>query len=581
MTKTQPFNRLRVTIIGIGYSLRYPHGNQDPSAKHLSQHVDFHIYEKSPEVGGIWFENRYPGCACDVPSHLYQYSFAPNTDWSRLHATSSEIQSYLKAVAQKYNLNLHISLNSRVEHALWDQDRGIWRVDIANHGTIESQILINAGGILNSPQMPNIWGLDTFRAPILLTTAWDHIVDLAGKRAAIIGAGPNAVQLLPEIREVVEHVDIYIRTPSWISPPIALPEGAEKGHVYIGAEKRSFKSDKKAYLAMRKGLEDQFNMMFGAFMKESPEHQSLRARFEGRMKEFIRDKSLREKLIPKFEAGCRRVNPGEEYLIALQQDNVQPVFDPIREIASDGVVLEDGSMNPTEILIAATGFNTSFRPRFPRIGADGVNLQDLWETNPVSYFGLVVAGFLNYLMFLGPNTPISNGSLMGPLEATADYITRLLRKTVRQQIQSFSVRPDAQAEFDAHTQSYMSNMVWTGTCRSWYKNNTTGKITALWPGSSLHYMQTLAEDWWEDFDFTYKGNRFAYWGTSLSWVENQETDCLGREERKAREASTVPKVGRDLSYYVVDGEALSSLDIRSLDLDGDANEDDSNVMARL
>jgi cation diffusion facilitator CzcD-associated flavoprotein CzcO len=286
-------------------------------------------------------------------------------------------------------------------------------VDIANHGTIESQILITAGGILNNPQMPDIRGLDTFKGPILHTAAWNHTVDPAGKRAAIIGAGASAVQLLPEIREVVDHVDIYIRTPSWISPPVALLEGVEKGHVYTEAEKQSFKSDKEAYLAMRKGLEDQFNMMFGAFMKESPEQQSFRARFEGRMTELIRDKALREKLIPNFEAGCRRVNPGEEYLIALQQDNVRPVFDPIREIAGDGVVLEDGSMNPTEVLIAATAFNTSFRPRFPIIGADGVNLQDLWETNPVSYFGLAVAGFPNYLMFLGPITPISNGSLMG------------------------------------------------------------------------------------------------------------------------------------------------------------------------
>ncbi|KAL4816188.1 hypothetical protein BDW67DRAFT_185013 [Aspergillus spinulosporus] len=575
MTDTQPSNRLRVTIIGAGVS-GILMGVKILQQKHLSRHVDFHIYEKSPEVGGTWFENRYPGCACDVPSHLYQYSFAPNTDWSRFYATSSEIQSYLKAVVQRYNLNPHISLNSRVEHALWDQERGIWRVDIANHGTIETQILINAGGILNNPQIPSIPGLDTFRGPILHTAAWDHTVDIAGKRAAIIGAGASAVQLLPEMQKLADHVDIYIRTPSWISPPVALPEGVEKDHIYTEAEKQSFRSDKEAYLAMRKALEDQFNMMFGAFVKGSPEQQSLRARFEGRMKELIRDKALQEKLIPRFEAGCRRVNPGEEYLIALQQDNVRPVFGPIREIVSDGVVLEDGSMNPAEILIAATGFNTSFRPRFPIIGADGVNLQDLWETNPVSYFGLTVAGFPNYLMFLGPNTPISNGSLMGPLEATADYITRLLRKTVRQQIQSFSVRPDAQAEFDAHTQSYMLNMVWTGTCRSWYKNNTTGKITALWPGSSLHYMQTLAEDRWEDFDFAYRGNRFAYWGNGLSWIESQETDCLGKEERRAREASTVPKVGGDLSYYVVDGEALPSLD-----MDGDVNEDDPNARARL
>ncbi|KAL4906968.1 hypothetical protein BDW74DRAFT_167024 [Aspergillus multicolor] len=536
MAGAQPPKRLRVTIIGAGVS-GILMGIKVLQQKHLSQHIDFHIYEKSPEVGGTWFENRYPGCACDVPSHLYQYSFAPNTEWSRFYATSSEIQSYLKAVVKQYNLTPHISLNSPVTNADWNQERGIWTVTIhtENHGTktIESEILINAGGILNNPQMPEIRGLDTFAGPILHTAAWDDSVDLTGKRIAIIGAGASAVQLLPEVQKVAERVDIHIRTPSWISPPVALPPGVSKGHIYSEAEKRSFREDKEGYLAMRKRLEDQFNAMFGAFTRHSPEQQSLRARFEGRMKELIRNPELQEKLIPKFEAGCRRVNPGEEYLFALQEENVRPIFDPIREITSQGVVMEDGTTNPAEILIAATGFNTSFRPRFPIIGLEGTNLQDLWETNPTSYFGITVAGFPNYLMFLGPNTPISNGSLMGPLEATSAYITRILLKTVRERIHSFTIKPSVQADFDAHTQLYMKDMVWTGTCRSWYKNNVTGKITALWPGSSLHYMQILAEDRWEDFEITYSGNRFAYWGRGMSWLE----DATG-------------EIG-DLSYYLI------------------------------
>ncbi|KAL5342058.1 hypothetical protein BJX70DRAFT_395416 [Aspergillus crustosus] len=463
--------------------------------------------------------------------HLYQYSFAPNPDWSQFYwrwysyASSQEIQGYLKAVVEEYNLNPSISYNSRVIHAQWQARSAAWTIEIENHGVIESEILISAGGILNNPQMPEIPGLDTFGGPLLHTAAWNDSVDLRGKRVAIIGAGASAVQLLPKIQPLVDHVDVYIRTLSWISPPVALPNGVSKFHVYSEEEKEAFRADPESYRQMRKGLENQFNEMFSAFMKDSPEQQRLRGRFESTMKALIQDKSLQENLIPKFEAGCRRVNPGEEYLVALQETNVRPIFKPIREITRKAVVMDDGEENTAEILIAATGFNTSFRPRFP----------DLWETDLVSYFGIAVSGFPNYLMFLGPNTPISNGSLMGPLEATSDYVVRVIRKVVRQRIRTFDIQPEVQVDFDNHTQEFMQDMVWTGTCRSWYKNNKTGKITALWPGSSLHYMQSLAEDRWEDYRFEYGGNQF---------------------EQRSQRMSTVPDQDSDLSFYLADGVPL-------------------------
>ncbi|KAL2860156.1 FAD/NAD(P)-binding domain-containing protein [Aspergillus pseudodeflectus] len=546
--------RLRVTIIGAGVSGILM---AIKLQQYLPNHTTFHIYEKSPEIGGTWFENRYPGCACDVPSHLYQYSFAPNTDWSRFYATSREIQSYLESVVRQYNLTPHISFNSLVTHASWSGSRGLWTIEVSSHGTVESEILINAGGILNNLQMPDIPGLDTFRGPQLHTAAWDDSVDLTGKRVAIIGAGASAVQVVPEVRKIAKHVDVYIRTPSWISPPVALPAGVEKGHIYSEEEKKSFRVDGKGYRSMRKGLEDQFNSMFGAFTKGSVEQQDLRGRFEGRMKALIKAEALQKKLIPSFEAGCRRINPGEEYLIALQEENVRPVFERIERIDSDGVVLGNGVKHEADVLIAATGFNTSFRPRFPILGTGGVNLQDLWEEDPTSYCGIAVSGFPNYLMFLGPNTPISNGSLMGPLEATSDYITRLLRKTIRQRVKSFDIRADVQADFNKHTQALMQNMVWTGTCRSWFKNSKSGKITALWPGSSLHYMQTLAEDRWEDYNWEFQGSRFDYLGRGFSWIEDPAGDVLGREESEKWRMSTVPNKESDLSYYLVDAVPLA------------------------
>ncbi|KAL2816974.1 FAD/NAD(P)-binding domain-containing protein [Aspergillus granulosus] len=546
--------RLRVTIIGAGVSGILM---AIKLQKYLPDHTTFHIYEKSPEIGGTWFENRYPGCACDVPSHLYQYSFALNTEWSRFYATSREIQSYLESVVRQYNLLPHISFNSLVTHAEWSSSRGVWSIEIENHSPIESEILINAGGILNHPQMPEIPGLEDFKGPLLHTAAWDDRVDVSGKKVAIIGAGASAVQLLPEVQKTASHVDVYVRTPSWISPPIALPAGVEKGHIYTDRERKDFRGDAKGYLSMRKGLEDQFNAMFGAFTKGGVEQQDLRGRFEGRMKALIKDEKLQKHLIPSFEAGCRRINPGEEYLVALQEENVRPIFERIERIDPEGVVLASGERNQADVLIAATGFNTSFRPRFPILGNGGVNLQDLWKDDPTSYCGIAVAGFPNYLMFLGPNTPISNGSLMGPLEATSDYITRLIRKTIRQHVRSFDIRADVQADFDRHTQNYMQNMVWTGTCRSWFKNNKTGKVTALWPGSSLHYMQTLAEDRWEDYNWEFEGHRFDYLRGGFSWIEDPTGDVLGREESEAWRMSTVPNKGSDLSFYLVDAVPLA------------------------
>ncbi|KAH8702351.1 hypothetical protein BGW36DRAFT_395003 [Talaromyces proteolyticus] len=532
--------RVRITIIGAGISgILIAFKLQ----KHLDQYVDICIVEKNPNLGGTWYENRYPGCACDVPSHVYQYSFAPNPEWSQFYATSQEIQRYLKGVAKNFGLERFIKYNSKVIGAQWQEERAVWRVEIEDGRIIESEILINAGGILNNPQTPDIKGLASFAGPMLHTATWDNSVDLHDRRVAVIGAGASAIQLLPQIQSKCSHIDIYIRTPSWISPPVGMPNPDTKNYAYSEEDKDLYRKSGISYLRTRKELENHFNGLFKAFAKSTPEQRDLRNR-------------ITKKLIPSFEAGCRRINPGEEYLITLQKSNVTPIFEKIEEITTDGIVTSDSRKHPMDILIMATGFNTTFRPRFPILGRRGINLQELWETTPVSYMGTGVSGFPNYFMFLGPNTPISNGSLMGPLEATGDYFVRLLRKVIRQNVKTFDVRPDVQADFDQHTQQYMQNMVWTGSCRSWFKNHKTGRINALWPGSSLHYMQILAENRWEDYSWGYHHNRFAHWEGGRSWVEDPLADPLGREERISNYATTVPGKDSDLSFYLWESEPL-------------------------
>ncbi|KAK0647922.1 putative sterigmatocystin biosynthesis monooxygenase stcW [Lasiodiplodia hormozganensis] len=323
---------------------------------------------------------------------------------------------------------------------------------------------------------------------------------------------------------------------------------------------QQFRDDPIFSVKTRKEMENHFNGMFKAFFKSTEEQQDLRARFELRMKNLIKDEDLQKKLIPSFEVGCRRINPGESYLVALQKQNVQAVFEPIEAIAKEGILV-GGHVRRADVLIAATGFDTTFRPRFPIIGRENNNLQDLWESNPVSYMGTGVAGFPNYLMFLGPNTPISNGSLMGSLEATSDYFIRMLRKVLREDVKTFDVVEAAQRDFDTHTQSFMRQTVWTGACRSWFKSGPGGKVTALWPGSSLHYMQVLAENKWENYSWTYRGNRFAHWGKGMSWIEDPSGDGLGIDASEALRSRTIPFKGADLSYYISECEPLSVDDI--------------------
>nr|AFO67568.1 putative FAD-containing monooxygenase [Epichloe inebrians] len=511
--------KLRCVIIGAGVSgilMAYK------LQKHLREFIDFQVLEKNPELGGTWYENRYPGCECDVPSHCYQYSFAPNPSWSKIYSPAEEIHAYLKGVASHFNLERYIRYRTEVVSANWDEATSTWNVGISDGSTIACDVLINAGGILHDPHWHDIEGLGSFSGKLIHTAAWAKDLDLKGKRVALIGSGSSAVQILPQLQPICSFIRVYIRTPPWIAPPIIETDLESPNREYTSDEKASFRQNPEKYSQLRNGLNSQINGMFRALFKTSPEQHYLRQMLEARMRSLIRSEELQEHLIPRFEVGCRRVNPCEQFLRSIQEENVTAVFSAIEEVTQNGIVSE-GVEHPVDTIVAATGFNNSFRPKFPLRGRYEVNLQDLWANDPISYFGTGVAGFPNYLTFLGPNTPIANGAFMGPLEGTSDYFIRLLQRAIRFGALSFDVKAEAQADFDSRIHKFMENMAWTGSCRSWYKSGRDGKITALWPGSSLHYMQVLAEDRWEDYNWVYKRPRYDYWCNGLSWIEDPET----------------------------------------------------------
>lgn len=315
------------------------------------------------------------------------------------YASAAEIKSYLKAVTCHYGIDKRISFRASVNQAIWNEDQSTWTVSVSNHGDFECEILVNACGILNAVQYPSLKGLESFRGPLLHTAAWTEDVDLSGKKVAVIGAGASAIQMLPVIAHKLQRCDIYIRTPSWITPPFGTTRPGN--FPYTEEDKQKFRDDPDYSLSARKSMETEFNKMYGAFTKNSDEQSTLRSSLERNMKILIRDPDLHDKLIPKFDVGCRRINPGVAYLETLQNSNVHPIFEPIQAVTANGITV-GGQFREVDVIIVATGFDTSFKPRFPIIGTGKRNLRDLWSESPVGYCGIGVSGSLTTWLSLAP-----------------------------------------------------------------------------------------------------------------------------------------------------------------------------------
>ncbi|KAH0845024.1 hypothetical protein AYO21_04055 [Fonsecaea monophora] len=482
------------------------------------------LYEKNGELGGTWFENRYPGCACDIPAHTYTWSFEPKHDWSAVYAGSREIYQYFNDFSDKYKLRRYVRVKHQVTGARWDEKEGTWDVtvqDLLSGKTFPDRcdILVNAGGILNAWQWPRIPGLQSFKGPLLHSANWDDKTVLEGKTVGLIGNGSSGIQILPAIRPIAKKVTTFIREPTWVSPVQGL-----EGRTYSREERESFARDKGKLLEYRKGIESALNSQFAIFLQNTQVQRDTRQHMQKQMSEKLHDPVLEDKLIPKWSVGCRRLTPGIGYLESLKADNIEVVYGEILSITPAGCVCDDGREHPVDVLICATGFDTSFKPRFPVIGTKGKNLQNEWAEEPASYLGIAAPGFPNYFMFLGPNCPIGNGPVLTAIEAQADYILKLINRWQTENIHSMSPKLEAVKDFIAYKDSFMSKTVWHEECRSWYKNNSaSGKIAALWPGSTLHYLEAVSDVRGDDWEIEYKGNRFAFLGNGFSQTEVDDT----------------------------------------------------------
>ncbi|KAH7141875.1 cyclohexanone monooxygenase [Dactylonectria macrodidyma] len=522
--------RIRVVMVGAG-----------ASGLNLARHMDLHmenfdltIYEKNADVGGTWFENRYPGCACDIPSHNYQFTWEPNPEWSHYYSTWDEILEYFRGIAHKYELYKRIKLSHKLESAKWDEKAGVWNVECVNVATGEKvrdwgHILINGTGILNNWKWPDIAGLHSFKGDLFHSAMWDENHDVSGKTVAVVGTGSSGIQVVAAIQPTVKSLVTFIRSPTWITAGFAQSHAGPSGanFAFTKEQKAEFREHPEIYRKYRKEIEGELNARFRFVIADSAEQKEAREYSMNEMRTKLNDDKILDYLMPKdFAVGCRRPTPGNGYLEALTKDNVKVITNGIDEIVPNGVKLKNGEIVKLDTLICATGFDLSFCPRFRLIGRNEEAIDEKWKDMPEAYLSVAVPGFPNYFMFLGPNAPVGHGSVLPIIEHSTKYIINMMKKIQSQNIKAVSPSAGAVADFNAHITEFMKRTAWATPCRSWFKKGTVdGPIVALHPGSRIHWFHMMQHVRYEDWEFEYfSQNRFQYLGNGFSTKEGPDKD---------------------------------------------------------
>lgn len=499
--------KLKVLTVGAGLSgIQIAYKLQ----KH-TKNVEHVIYEKNENLGGTWLENKYPGCACDIPSHAYTLNFALNPDWPRFFSYAPDILKYLEKVCDVFDLRKYMTFNTEVIRAEWQDDVGKWKITLRQKTPTgeerefeeECDVFLYASGLLNNYKWPAIKGINKFKGRIAHTARWPddyQSEQWKNERVAVIGSGASSIQTVPTMQPHVKHLDVFVRTGVWF---VQIANNYGQNKEYTEEEREEFRKDPRKLVAHAKDIENQVNGLWGAFYAGSEVQKGAQEMFRTRMKEFIKDERLLEGFTPKFEVGCRRITPGDPYMHAIQEPNVDVHFTAVNEITETGVIGADGIEREVDTIVCATGFDVTYRPRFPIIGKNGVNLYDKWKDTPESYLGLACPDMPNWLMFIGPTWPVENGSVTGPLLSVSEYVVKIIKKMQRDHIKSWVPRQDITDRFNEHAQEWIKHTVWKDECRSWYKNNDTGRVNAVWPGSSNQYIEIIETPRYEDFDIEY------------------------------------------------------------------------------
>lgn len=466
---------VRVAVIGSGF------GGLGAAVRLRREGVtDFVVLERADAIGGTWRDNTYPGCACDVPSHLYSFSFAPNPEWPRNFSGQPHIRAYLERVTDTYGLRPHLRLNSEVGSARWDAERMRWELDTAS-GAYTADVVVSATGPLSDPRLPEIPGLDAFPGPVFHSARWDHGVDLRGKRVAVVGTGASAIQIVPAIQPEVSRLTLFQRTPAWVLP---------RADRRITGVERWLHGKVPATRAARRGmLWGIRELQVGAFTKRPDRLGFVEAVAKAHLRRAVKDPELRVRLTPDYRIGCKRILLSNDYYPALTRANVDVVASGLAEVRGSGLVAADGTRVEADALVFGTGFRVTDMPIARRItGADGVTLAETWKDGMAALRGTTAAGFPNLLFIIGPNTGLGNSSMILMIESQLNYLADFLRQLdVLGGRTALVARPSAVNAWNLGIQRRMERTVWnTGGCDSWYLDSE-GRNTTAWPGTTAEF----------------------------------------------------------------------------------------------
>ena len=452
---------------------------------------DLTVYEKGDRVGGTWRENTYPGLACDVPSHLYSYSFALNPDWSHTFAPGAEIEEYFEQVAREFDVIPSIRFGEEVTSCTFTDGR--WHLETSTGRRDVADFVIAATGVLHHPNMPEIEGLDSFAGPTFHSSRWDHDVSLDGARVGVIGTGSTAVQITTAVVDQVAHYSLFQRTAQWIMP--------QENPPYPEEVKKQFREHPDELRELHDGISQLFAEGFANAVvdAESPHMKMIEDACLMNLEDNVRDPELRELLRPDYRAACKRLVVSPDFYEAIQHPHAELVTSGIERIEPGGVRTTDGQLHELDVLVLATGFKVdAFMRPMDIIGRNGVKLADVWAERPGAYLSISIPDFPNLFMLNGPNGPVGNFSLIEVAELQFAYILRLIECVRSGACREISAAQAAMQSFEAERVEAAKKTVWVTGCKSWYLDDRG--IPATWPWTFDRFREEMAEPKLDAYD---------------------------------------------------------------------------------
>lgn len=472
---------VKVVIAGAGFS-----GLAMANRLKESGRDDFVVLERAEEIGGVWQVNTYPGCACDVPSHLYSLSFAPNPEWSHTYSAQPEIREYLQQTADRFGLRPYIRTGIAVESATWSEPDSRWTLETSAE-TITCEVFISAVGPLTEPSWPEVPGLDRFEGTLMHSARWDHDLDLRGKRVASVGTGASAIQYVPRVADQVAQLHIFQRTPPWVMPHGNRP--------IRDVERAVYRTVPMLQEMVRRGVYWARELLVVGLTKQPRMLGLLKRVGQLHMARAISDPQLRAKITPDYAVGCKRILPSNDWYPTLAKANVELIAGGLAEVRGRTVVAADGSEREVDVIILGTGYHVADIPIAEHVvGAGGRRLQEAWAGTPRAYLGTSIPGFPNFFMLLGPNTGLGHSSMVYMIESQVDHVFAALQARDRAGSAVIEVRPEIHARYNAEIDERMQSTVWElGGCQSYYMD-ATGRNAVIWPDWTWRFRRLARRD---------------------------------------------------------------------------------------